>query len=178
MGEFLALPETEPPCEFYDGETRQKVSANIPHSALAAAFAASLRQWARDNEPCLVGVEGRHITPDRTRAYLPDVHATRMSCLAGHERESPMSVAPDVIVEILSPDDRPSHVLDKLEMYAELGIPAVLLVDPDDRTVREYRPGAPAVAHHEGDRLDLSSVLPGFTLACADLFAVLPGQPG
>lgn len=175
LEEFLALPETEPPCEYLDGEVVQKVSPNIPHSLLAVEFAARFREWSLANERCLVGVEGRHVAAHLNRAYLPDVHVTKMARLAGHETESPMTVAPDVVVEILSPDDRPSVVIDKVEMYVALGIPVLLLVDPQERTLREYRATLPARVYHEGDTLDLSPVLPGFRLDVSELFAILPG---
>ena len=176
LEEFLALPETEPPCEYLDGEVVQKVSPNIPHSILAAWLAAQLIDWSSRHEPCLVGVEGRHVAGHLNRAYLPDVHLTKMSRIAGHENESPMTVTPDVIVEILSPDDRPSVVVDKVEMYVALGVPVLLLVDPGVRTVREYRAALPSRVYHEGGTLDLSPVLPGFRLDVSELFAILPGQ--
>ncbi|GAB4337379.1 MAG: Uma2 family endonuclease [Dehalococcoidia bacterium] len=176
LEEFLALPESEPPCEYLDGEVVQKVSPNIPHSILAVEIAGRLRDWVRANEPCLVGVEGRHVAGHLNRAYLPDVHLTKMSRIAGHENESPMTVTPDVVVEILSPDDRPTVVVDKVEMYVALGVPVLLLVDPGDRTIREYRAALPSRIYHEGDTLDLSPVLPGFRLDVSELFAILPGQ--
>lgn len=176
LEEFLALPETEPPCEYLDGEVFQKVSPNIPHSILAVEIAALLREWARAHEPCLVGVEGRHVARGLNRSYLPDIHLTKMSRVAGHEDEAPMTVTPDVVVEVLSPDDRPAVVVDKVEMYVALGVPVLLLVDPEDRTVREYRATLPSRVHHEGDTLDLSPVLAGFRLDVSDLFAILPGR--
>lgn len=177
LEEFLALPETEPPSEYFDGEVVQKVSPNIPHSALAAWLASRFLEWSARQEPCLVGVEGRHMSRSHNKAYLPDVHVTKRSRLAGHETESPMTVTPDVVVEVLSPEDRPSDVLRKVELYRELEVPAFLLVDPIERSIREYRAGSPSRTYAEGDSLDLSPVLPGLVLDLAELFAVIP-EPG
>jgi Uma2 family endonuclease len=174
LEEFLALPETEPPCEFFDGEVVQKMSPNIPHSALAAMLGSRFIEWAATHEPSLVGVEGRHISPFHNKAYLPDVHLTKHSRLAGHETESPLSVTPDVAVEILSPDDRPSDVLRRVELYQELHVPVFLLVDPAERSVREYRAGRLAQTHAENGTLDLQPVLPDFILPLTELFAVIP----
>lgn len=174
--EFLALPETEPPSEYFDGEVVQKVSPGIPHSALAAWIASRLLRWAEQAEPAYVGVEGRHISPGRNRVYLPDAHLTRLSRLAGHEDENPLTVAPDVVVEVLSPDDRPQVVLEKVELYVALEIPLVWFVDPEERTIREYRGGRPSRFYSGSDVIDGAPVLPGFTLDLPALFAVIPGS--
>ena len=175
LEEFLALPESEPPCEYFDGEVVPKVSPNADHGALAIEFGALFREWARKTEPCLVGVEIRHITPDGRRVYLPDVSVTKAERLAGHERDQPMTVTPDVVVEILSTDDRPSVIIQKIDMYLALAVPVLLVVDPDERTIREYRAERPPRVYHEGDTLDLSPVLPGFALDVTGLFRVIPG---
>lgn len=172
--EFLALPETEPPSEYFDGEVVQKVSPGIPHSALAAAISARLLRWAEQVQPAYVGVEGRHIAITRNRVYLPDVHLTMLSRLAGHETENPLTVAPDVAVEILSPDDRPQVVLEKVELYVALEIPLAWFVDPDERTVREYRGGRPSRLYSGSEVIDGAPVLPGFTLDLPGLFSVVP----
>ncbi len=62
---------------------------------------------------------------------LPDVCAV----LAGHI-ELPYPTQPvDVVVEILSPDDRFSEMLTKCGYYADLGIAHIYIVDPDGRQV-------------------------------------------
>ena len=174
--EFLALPETEPPSEYFDGEVVQKVSPGIPHSSLAAWIASRLLLWAEQSQPAYVGVEGRHISPDRNRVYFPDTHLTKLSRLAGHEDENPLTISPDVVVEILSPGDRPQVVLEKVELYVALEIPLVWFVDPEERTIREYRGGRPSRLYASAEVIDGGPVLPGFSLDLKALFAVIPGS--
>lgn len=174
LDEFLALPETEPGSEYFDGEVRQKVSPNLYHGILAARLAARFIAWVEHNEEAVVGVEVRHVATALNTAFLPDVHVTKMSRLAGHGTESPLTVIPDIAVEVLSPGDRPAAVLEKVDMYSALEIPALLLVDPQDRTIRIYRAGQSARTYTEDESIDLSHVLPGFVLDLKDLFAALP----
>lgn len=176
LEEYLALPETEPPCEYFDGEVVQKASPNLDDGVLAVELGALFREWARRATSCVVGVEIRHIAPDRSRVYLPDVSVTMAERLAGHERGQPVPVTPDVVVEILSPDDRPSIIIRKIDMYLALGVPVLLVVDPEECSIREYRATRPPRTYQEGDTLDLSPVLPGFTLDVGALFATLPGN--
>jgi Uma2 family endonuclease len=173
LEEFLALPETEPPSEYFDEEVVQKAFRSIAQSALVVELGARFLAPDRPRE-YLVGTGGQHVSYLLKAVYLPDVHLTRLSRLAGHEDESPLTVVPDVVVEVLSPDDRPSAVLQKVETYVELQVPVLLLVDPADRTIRVYRSGSPAHTLHEGETLDLTGVLPGFTMPLTDLFAVIP----
>ena len=44
---------------------------------------------------------------------------------------------PDLLIEILSPDDRPAEVLRKIADYLLAGIPHIWIVDPYQRTVME-----------------------------------------
>ena len=47
-------------------------------------------------------------------------------------------MAPHVVIEVLSPDDRMLDVLEKLSEYRTMGIPHVWTVDPLSRRLYEY----------------------------------------
>jgi Uma2 family endonuclease len=78
------------------------------------------------------------------------------------------AVAPDLVVEILSPDDRPGEVLTKVGQWLEAGSSVVWVIDPQRVAARVYRhDGALAIVGADG-RLDAEPVLPGFSCALAD----------
>jgi Uma2 family endonuclease len=85
-----------------------------------------------------------------------------------------MTVAPDLVVEVLSPSETTSALDDKLRDYRAAGTRLFWLVDPSARTV-SIRGDAAAHEHiaHEGDVLDGADVLPGFVLPVEQLFARL-----
>jgi Uma2 family endonuclease len=87
--------------------------------------------------------------------------------------QNPVVVLPDLVVEVLSPDDRPGRVADKLMFYARAGIPLLWLIDPEEESLTVYRPGEPPEVHTPGDVIDAGPVLRGFRLELAELFAVL-----
>jgi Uma2 family endonuclease len=72
---------------------------------------------------------------------------------------------------VLSPADRASEVVAKLEMYQEAGVPLIWLVDPDKATVTIIAAGQPTRVMKQGDTLDGGDVLPGFSVAVAEIFA-------
>src|SRR4051812_46590957 len=70
----------------------------------------------------------------------PDVSFVRTEKLPGGK--SPVTfgeLVPDFAVEVLSPDDRPSRVAQKIGEFLEFGVPLVWLVDPEAQTVVAYR---------------------------------------
>lgn len=77
---------------------------------------------------------------------------------------------PEVVFEVLSPDDRRPKVLAKIAEYLDAGVGTVGLADPDRRTVTIYRADRPEVTLGTGDVLDLPE-LPGLAFAVDDFFA-------
>lgn len=82
---------------------------------------------------------------------------------------------PKLVVEVLSPTDRPNQTIMRLRQYLDRGIPLVWLVDPESRTVTVHRPGQlPDLVKGDGELIG-GEVLPGLRLRAADLFT-LPGE--
>ena len=77
---------------------------------------------------------------------------------------------PDLVVEIVSPSDRPEHVYDKACMWILFGVRLVWVLDPDKRTVDVRKPGPSVTRLTENDTLDGADVLPGFSCTVSELF--------
>jgi Uma2 family endonuclease len=71
--------------------------------------------------------------------------------------------APDLVVEVLSPGDRPGDVLAKVADWLTAGVLLVWVVDPVRRLARVYRADGTETVLQPADQLDGESVLPGFT---------------
>ena len=89
-------------------------------------------------------------------------------------------VAPDLVVEIVSPSDSRREVHDKAHMWLSHGVRLVWVVHPETRTVEVYRPDGDAATLSESDALDGLDVLPGFTCAVSAVFGpqVVEESPG
>ena len=77
---------------------------------------------------------------------------------------------PDLAVEVLSPDDRASEVLAKVEDWLGAGCEAVWVIDPKTRSVAVYRRGGAAVILKTADTLAGGDLLPGLAIPVADIF--------
>jgi Uma2 family endonuclease len=149
------------------------------HSALQGWLNGWLHAWP--GRRGFVGTEldvkiGRPGEP--LRPLVPDV------CYIAFERWSREQfstnevphVAPDIVVEILSPDDRRIDLDDKLDVYLQSGTTLALVIDPRKRTVetvcgRSLAHAARAiVSEREAVALEPFKDL---TLALPELFAVI-----
>jgi Uma2 family endonuclease len=66
------------------------------------------------------------------RYRIPDICVKALP-----HRADPILEKPDLVIEILSPDDRPAKVLRKIADYLQAGVPHIWIVDPYQRTVME-----------------------------------------
>ncbi|MGH7754405.1 MAG: Uma2 family endonuclease, partial [Gemmatimonadales bacterium] len=76
--------------------------------------------------------------------------------------------APDLAVEVLSPDDRPGEVAAKVADYLRAGAQTVWVVDPESRTVTVHTGGG-ATRYAAYETLDGAPVLPNLSLPVATL---------
>lgn len=105
-------------------------------------------------------------------ALKPDMTFVRKERLPVERWEQPLELVPDLIVEVVSPGDRVSEVMEKVERYQGFGVPLLWVLWPDRRTIDIHAFGQAPRELGEGELLNGGGVLPGFSVAVADLFAV------
>ncbi len=84
-------------------------------------------------------------------------------------------VAPVLVAEISSPNDKPGKVNAKIEEYLNTGVKVVWLVDYEERNVTVYRPNQTLLVVREGGTLSGGPDMPGLSVEVADLFR-MPGD--
>jgi Uma2 family endonuclease len=85
-----------------------------------------------------------------------------------------LELAPDLVVEVLSPGDRAGETLTKVGDWLNAGTPLVWIVDPERRAARVYRHDGSMTVVSECELLEGEDMLPGF--ACP-LASILDGRP-
>jgi Uma2 family endonuclease len=83
-----------------------------------------------------------------------------------------LDVAPELVVEVLSAENRASDMMQKLREYFALGVRLVWVADPATRTVLAYRSLTDVRELGAGDTLAGDDVLPGFAVPVAELFEI------
>ena len=107
--------------------------------------------------------------PDTVRE--PDVaYFSAEKMPPGVRVEGYAEVIPDLVVEVVSPNDSLSEVNDKALMWLSYGVRLVWVVNPSTRSVDVYREGRGAATLTENEALDGLDALPGFTCAVREVF--------
>jgi Uma2 family endonuclease len=104
--------------------------------------------------------------PDTVRA--PDIAFVRRERVPTGTRGFP-EMAPDLAVEVLSPDDRPGETLGKVADWLEAGAQLVWVIDPERRLARVYRQDGMESVLAETDTLRGEDLLPGFSCTLATI---------
>ncbi len=171
--ELEALGKPEPDFELVRGELVPVTPAGMEQGRLAGRIAVELGMYARPRRlgSVYVAETGFRLFQDPDTVRAPDVafiSAEREARLGSRRGFFPG--APDLAVEIRSPDQTRAELEEKAREYLDARARLVWLVDPPTRTVWVYAPGmTPAALSVEGV-LDGGSVLPGFALPVAALF--------
>lgn len=110
--------------------------------------------------------------PGRQLIRSPDVAFVRADRLPPEsEWDKFPRLAPDLVVEVISPSDPRADVLDKVAMWLAAGVRLLWLADPAAVTVTVHAPDREPVLLAHGDDLYGGDVLPGFQVPIAELFA-------
>src|ERR1700733_6758982 len=145
------LDENKPYIEVLDDEKLSDMSPYRAHGQLAVRLGAQLDAWADDHGA--VGTEVRFYfqrDDGRWSSLLPDVDYTSYARVPKHPADTWQRprVAPDIAIEILSPDDRPGRTKRKVETYLEFGSTVVLVLHPLKRRIALHRADG-SVEEHE-----------------------------
>jgi Uma2 family endonuclease len=106
-----------------------------------------------------------------TRVRKPDVSFIRYGKLPGDRLpKGHCPVAPDLAVEVLSPNDLASRTNKKVQEYLGAGVALVWVIDPANKIAYVHRKDQPITELHENDELSGESVVPGFRCVLNDLF--------
>ena len=169
--------------ELVRGEVRMTTRAGARQSMIASRIAMRLTSFVEelalgtvftDNLGYYLPIPGE----PRDTVRAPDASFVRAEQLPNGEVPIGfLRCAPDLAVEVLSPDDRPGELMARMRDYFAAGTRSVWVVDPDARTVTVHAPDGPTreVAPH--DTLAGDPVLPGFQLPIAALFVGLRIPP-
>jgi Uma2 family endonuclease len=152
-------------CELIRGNLIMMSPAGFEHGVVIATLTLHLGGYVKQHGLGVVcGAETGFLierNPDTVRA--PDIAFVRTDRLEDVRRGGFGHAAPDLAVEVLSRDDRPARVREKVQQWLASGCRAVWAVDPRARTITIHRAGGQVVLD-ASQELTGGDVLPGFVL--------------
>jgi Uma2 family endonuclease len=174
LEEFLKLPEEKPALEYIDGVVTQKVSPQKIHGRLELKLGERFNAFAEPRKLAMAFAETRDVFGGSSP--VPDVSVYRWDRVPRDARgrlTNDYVGPPDIAVEIRSPRQTIASQVRRCEWYVERGVAIALFLNPNDESVRLFRPDTPMAVLRGADRIDLDSVLPDFELTVQELFESL-----
>ena len=159
--------------ELIDGVLKEKVSAGKRHARIAGRVITHFNNFVIPRKSGQVGgTDGGVLVsrnPDSVRE--PDVYFVSAERLPlDDDSDGYLDVAPELVVEIVSPSDTQTEVSEKTRLWLNLGVLMVVVVYPRTRTIAVHRPGASPITLTGDGVLDGGDVLPGFSLPLSQIF--------
>ncbi len=176
---LLSLPEQKG-YELVDGEiVERKVS--VLSSWVGGEIFGRIRDFCsgRDLGWAFPADNGFQCFPNRPRTVRrPDVSFVKAGRITWDDvNHGWLGIVPDLVVEVLSPNDLAYEVDEKIEMFRKAGVPLIWIVNPVVRTVRLIRGVGPEATLREGDTISGEDVIPGFACPVASIFPPRPPAP-
>ena len=113
---------------------------------------------------------GFRIESDPDTVLGPDIAFVAQQRASQIPNRGYAALTPDLVVEILSPDDRPGEYLAKVAQWLDAGSLLVWVIESQRREARVYRPDGSLTIIAADGLLDGEGVLPGFACPLADVF--------
>ena len=172
--ELFHLPTVGRRLELVKGKVYEMAPAGGRHGSIAMNTGIILGSHVRANSLGRVfAAETGFILrrePDTVRA--PDAAFIAQSRLpADGIPDSFIELAPDLVVEVVSPNDRRREVREKVEEWLNAGVRLVWVLYPVTRTATVFRSPDDITHLAEDDLLDGEDVVPGFSCRLGELFA-------
>ena len=79
-------------------------------------------------------------------------------------------VVPELVVEVVSPNDTLREIAGKAGMWLNAGVQLVWVLWPETQTIEVHRPNQPVTTLREADTLTAEDILPQFSVPVADIF--------
>ncbi len=171
--ELESMPETDEHIELVSGVIVRMPPASESHGSIAWSVAQPVAVFLAQNPvgQGYIADTGFALTHDPDTVRAPDFAFVSAKRLAGRPpRQDFFDGAPDLAVEVVSPDDKDSDVQDKVLEYLNAGTQFVWVLRPRQQTVTVHRSVKDVRVLTIDDRLDGEDVLPGFALLVRNIF--------
>lgn len=179
LEDFETTPPEMRPHEILDGVLHMVQSPNWRHQRIVIEIAFHLRGYERTVGKGLVGIAPFDMVIRRTpklRTRQPDVLFISHERLKQNEEVfegGPLEVAPELVVEILSPSETPRSLRSKLDDFRAVGVLECWVVSPYGETVQVLKLSAEAIetvdTYAYGETVQ-SLAFPDLNIATADIF--------
>jgi Uma2 family endonuclease len=165
--ELLHFPDDGFRYELVRGELRKMSPSGADHGDIAAVIVWSLLNHVRGKRlgKVYTADAGFRIARNPDTVLAPDAAFVRAERAVKSRKF--FEGAPDLAIEVVSPNDSYTEVEEKAADWLRGGAQAVIIVDPSRESVRIHRTGEMVTV---ADTIAVDDVVPGWHLSLSDLF--------
>jgi Uma2 family endonuclease len=159
-------------CELIYGELVMMSPAGAEHGVVAVRIGRFVSEFVEENKlgVTFAAETGFKLESDPDLVRAPDVSFVRKARLRRGVPKGFFPGAPDLAVEVLSPDDTRRAVGEKANSWLAHGATSVWIADPAKMTIQvRHTEGAP-VLFSLNQTLTDEAILPGFAMALKKIF--------
>jgi Uma2 family endonuclease len=170
IDDMYHMPKDGRKYELVDGEILVS-PGNWQHSKIATKFSHIIATFLERSPQGTVVADNLGVILPNGNLRSPDTTFVRTEKLPPEEASDKFAdFVPDLVVEVLSPDDRPSRVAAKIAEFLESGVSIVWVADPKQKTVTVYRSFSNTEQYGPDDTITAEPVLQGFSCLVARFF--------
>ena len=170
--ELARLPDDGYRYELVEGRLVRMSPVTFEHGRVVFRIGFLLNRHLEQQPSGVIGTEiGFKLASNPDTVRGPDIAFVKNERVPSRGQRGYFKGAPDLAIEVLSPEDRPGETREKIDGYLERGVSLIVVIDPGDKSATIFRPGAARVRLTSGtDVVDLSDVIPGFSCQLRDIF--------
>ena len=174
--ELLRMPDDGNRYELIEGELRQMSPTGYEHGRSTGNLHGLIAYHARLNKLGDVLAAETGFVVARTDDGRPTIIAPDIAFVAkgripsGTNTSKFLELAPDLVVETLSPSDRAVDVEEKIALWLRAGVRLAIVLDPASQSGTLHYANNDAIVLTNEDVLDLGEVIPGFNCKISDIF--------
>jgi Uma2 family endonuclease len=174
LAKFLQLPETKPASEYINERIYQKPISQGKHSRIQTRLSTNINQVGEPQQKASALTELRCTFGGRS--LVPDIAVFEWSRIPTDEDgeiANRFESYPDWIIEILSPDQSPNRVINKIIFCINHGTKLGWFIDPNDKSVMVFQPNQLPEVKYDNDILTVLDVLRDWQIKPTDIFSWL-----
>lgn len=171
--EFSRLPSDGPPMELVRGRIVKLNQPKPRHGQVCAEVAYIYRHEAKAHELGHILINDTGVITERGPDTVRGADVAFFSYSRVPKGPLPnkyLEVSPDVVFEVVSPDDRWPKILAKVAEYLESGVSVVCVLDPRTERVRVFRPDGSDTTLSGEDELTLVEFSSDFSVPVSNFF--------
>jgi Uma2 family endonuclease len=158
--------ETRKSYELIEGELVEMSPTSGVHGAIEFNIALLIGQYVRQHRlgQIVVGEAGFYVRGDEHTVRGADVAFISAAKVPPEGLPTGfLKIAPDLVVEVVSPNDRGTEIVEKVGEWLAFGVAAVWVVYPNTRSVHVYTDPRSSRIFSADDTLEGSGALAGFS---------------